>query len=275
MLAFKYVLGKIKFPCYVQPKLNGIRATWLPNEGLRSRSHGKEKGLIWDQRRLPHIYDALRQLPIKVDGELYKHGMSLQQINGRVSVKSIKTHPDVQSIHFHIFDIVSSDPFSDRWEALQHWSNYFNGSLKLVPTIFAENEQKADLAYQLFKRVQHYEGMMYRAIDAPYGTIEDCGNQENRWNYLLKRKDWLDIVCTVLGVQEGKGRLEGTLGAFVFETPGGKEFTAGSGLTDQQRAALWSMPTSQLTQMKVRIKYEMLSDGGRPLKPTIEEVDVS
>lgn len=54
-------------------------------------------------------------------------------------------------------------------------------------------------------RTADYEGMMYRQ-NTPYGLLQDCTNQENRWDTLLKRKDWLDEECEIVGVQMGTGK---------------------------------------------------------------------
>ena len=112
--------------------------------------------------------------------------------------------------------------------------------------------------------------MMYRSINDPYGMIDECGNKENRWATLLKRKDWLDMRCRIVGVNEGKGEFAGSVGAFVLQTEDGTTFQAGSGLTKFQRKAYWiEDPVGRIAV----VNYEMLSDGGVPLKPTIEMVE--
>ena len=275
MKAHKYKPGKMSFPCYVQPKLNGIRAIWVPGKGLNTYEQK-----TWDPNVLPHIHDALEKIETPLAGELYCHGLSLQQINARVAVNRVSPHNDVAKVSFNVFDAPSPKPFHERWEVMQTLTSVLDYCVSIVKTVFVSTPIQADMAYRLFK-TQKYEGMIYRQLDAPYGYLRGqhpdeslwCGNKENRWNYILKRKDWLDMICTIKELKEGKGQFEGNLGSFIMETPDGKEVDAGSGLTVQQRTAFWECPELVLGT-RVRINYEMLSDTGVPLKPTIEEVDI-
>ena len=275
MKAHKYKPGKMAFPCYVQPKLNGIRAIWVPGKGLNTYEQK-----VWDPCVLPHIHEALEKIETPLDGELYCHGLSLQQINARVAVNRVSPHTDVARVSFNVFDAPSPRPFQERSAFIEALSTSFDFCITVVQTVFVSTPVQADMAYRLFK-AQKYEGMIYRQLDAPYGYLRGqhpdeslwCGNKENRWNYILKRKDWLDMICTIKELKEGKGQFEGSLGSFIMETPDGKEVDAGSGLTIQQRTAFWECPQLVLGA-RVRINYEMLSDTGVPLKPTIEEVDI-
>jgi len=109
---------------------------------------------------------------------------------------------------------------------------------------------------------------MYK-LDEPYGFVENCGNKENRWKRMLKRKDWLDEEFEILDIEEGTNSNEGRVGALVFKASNGQRFTAGSGLSSHQRDEFWSSPP---IGRLCKIRYEMLSDDGIPLKPTIEYV---
>ena len=68
--------------------------------------------------------------------------------------------------------------------------------------------------------------MLHRA-DAPYAT--------GRSDALLKLKPLLDAEAVVVGHLPGKGRLAGLVGALEVETPEGRRFRIGSGLTDALR----------------------------------------
>jgi ATP-dependent DNA ligase len=275
MLAFKD-WKRIPFPCYVQPKLNGVRAMWIPGQGLHSRDE-----VMWNPAAVPHIVEGLERVKHPLDGELYCHGMSLQQINSRIAVKRTKVHADVLKVSYNVFDIAMPYSFHLRNERLRSIQHLFGPHITVVPTVFCNTEQEAELCYRLW-RSQNYEGMMYRDLQHEYGYHKKdaqpgwrvCGNKENRWNCLQKRKEWLDIVLPVRGVEEGKDGMRGTCGSLVFVLDG-HEFTAGSGLTRQQRAWFWARRHDEsIYNINVSLKYEMLSDTGVPLKPTIEQLDV-
>lgn len=71
------------------------------------------------------------------------------------------------------------------------------------------------------------EGLMLHRADAPYVT--------GRSDALLKLKPLLDAEAVVVGHLPGKGRLAGLVGALEVETPEGRRFRIGSGLTDVLR----------------------------------------
>lgn len=111
--------------------------------------------------------------------------------------------------------------------------------------------------------------MMYRIADAPYGLAEHCGNKENRWARLLKRKDFLDAEYPVIGVSEGINQFEGSLGSLILQLPNSRKVYVGTGYSIAERAEFWSHPP--LGKL-CRIKFEMLSDEGIPLKPVFEAI---
>ena len=79
--------------------------------------------------------------------------------------------------------------------------------------------------------------------------------KENKGNIILRTS------------KEGKGKFAGMVGSLELALPDGKTFNAGSGLTDIQRTEMMDWPP---IGQQARIKYEMLSDEGIPLKPTID-----
>lgn len=263
MLAKTWTRKYNSFPCAVQPKLNGIRALWH-NRALYSRDE-----IQWSPFRLPHIIEHLtKYFPDEsFDGELYCHGMSLQEINSRVAVKSIKPHPRHYDISYHIFDIPSSDPFEVRSAILEQLS--ITPPLVRVPTYTASGPEFLDQCHDYFKS-SAYEGSMLRSLSAPYGFADNCTNKENRWHCLLKRKDWEDAECEIIGIIQGKdihNVPQELVGALELRHPNGSFFSAGSGLTDSQRLAYWTEPP---LGRSARIRYAWLSDGRKPIQPQVE-----
>lgn len=275
MLAFRYQDRKkhLTFPCFVQPKLNGIRM--MSHDGkLQSRSHGREQPKEWAQHRLMHLRKELASVATNfiLDGELYLHGWSLQKINGAAAVNATEDRHDCGQLEYHVFDVLDIEalnrPFEERRSKLLLLNGFPFTQIKFVLGHMVFTEQQAEQMFAHYKLLG-YEGMMYRQADAPYGIPGLCTNKQNRWNYLLKRKDWLDDEFEVIGTEPGEGKYEGMCGSLVFAMPNGKQFTAGSGLSDREREDFQSNPP--LGRI-VTVKYEMLSDSGVPLKPTILEV---
>lgn len=248
-----------------QPKLNGIRCLYQSGN-LVSR-----EGEVWSHNCLRHIREAVKHLAPGnniLDGELYCHGMSLQQINSRVAVKRVDPHKDEYSVQFHIFDYVSRLPMIER--SLRLADMFRNAEqvygVQLVPTYTTRSIIDADKHHQQFKSLG-YEGTMYRCPLSSYAIVGEHKRKDNRVSWLLKRKDWLDLDATIVCVIEGNDDFEGTMGSFELDYKGTR-FRAGSGPTHQERAEYWKL-RDKMPGLTVKIKYEMLSDTGVPLKPVI------
>ncbi len=94
----------IKFPCFVQPKLNGLRC-WAVVENkavtLLSRQNTE-----WTA--LTHLVEEIKELPDGIyDGELYIHGPQFQKIIG--AVKRDEPNNLSAQIEYHIYDIVQEN----------------------------------------------------------------------------------------------------------------------------------------------------------------------
>jgi ATP-dependent DNA ligase len=265
---------------FVQPKLNGVRAMYK-NGKFMSRD-----GVVWSENCLSHIRAALAALPehVVLDGELYLHGISLQQINSRVAVMRQYPHDLERSVSYYVFDQVSTEGFAVRSSELSLlWREYIAERdathVPLVQTHFIALPRAADPLFYHYKELG-FEGLMYRHPLMPYSLPDICGNKENRSPWLLKRKTWLDLDAEIIEVCAGNNRLAHTCGSVSLrfeDLDTGKVvyFSAGSGLSDLQRDELWrrrediSDAFSCRAPWICKIQYEMLSDSGVPLKPTI------
>lgn len=261
---------KLTYPCYVQPKLNGVRMLYRDDQCQSRDEHW------WQDSMLRPIRDQLIDISTDfiLDGELYKHGWSLQEINGAASVNRKEPNAKTALIEYHVFDcIIVSDPtldFVSRWwllmNALGDWDKLTH--VKIVPTIQIQDDNEGESQYSVFRK-QRYEGMMYRQAHSPYGLASQCTNQENRWTCLQKRKEWMDAEGPVVDINEGEGKYAGMVGSLVVQVEPGKTVDIGSGLSDLQRTEFYSNPPIDFL---CRYRFEMYSDGGIPLKPQFEAI---
>jgi hypothetical protein len=269
MLAKSYKKTRVPYPCYVQPKLNGVRACWLGDK-LQSRSYGREEGLLWNREVIPHIFVALEQLPVSfLDGEIYLHDWSLQKLNSCARVTSSTPHVEGYKLQYHIFDIISDEPFYTRWEKMQEFQEKLKPPLFVVETVFCHSEAFGDLCYRNWK-ASGYEGSIYRDLNAHYGFEHNCPNQENRWSCLLKRKVRLDMECECVGVEESDRFIaikEPHIKSLQLRTKKGVVFSTGGGLSHEERVRFLKDPPIGCI---VKISYDSLSDALVPLQPSIE-----
>jgi DNA ligase 1 len=206
---------KIKYPAYAQPKLDGIRCVAILKEG---------ECTLWSRTRkqitsMPHIIAAIENMFKKdaaLDGELYNHEFraNFEHIVSMVRQEEPdEKHTDVQ---YHIYDTIRPGSFKERAEWL--WENVKKSDfLKLTPTNLVETEDQVLGSFQTFKSCG-YEGAIIRNA---------AGLYVGKRSYdLLKVKEFQDDEFEIVGVEEGRGKLQGHVGAFVCRTTDGKEFLA-------------------------------------------------
>ena len=173
--------SKITYPCYVQPKLDGMRALYEKTK-LISRK-GK------DIDTMGHIVDDIMMSTHQIlDGELYAHGRNFQE-NMRLIKKD--RGEETQEVKFHVYDLVSPAPFIERYNRLKEIiEDYW--TVELVPTYKIHSEQGLKEAHAKFLS-ESYEGTIVRHSDAGYGI-------NKRDSQLLKYKDFIDETYTVYAV---------------------------------------------------------------------------
>ena len=171
--------------------------------------------------------------------EDFKKGISLCQSKERKS--------DCDKICYVIFDIIDKDKFLSKQPdnnfeynyslMLQLYSTDSKPTLdySLIPTNFAnifiaKQEPEMTRLAELCKQ-RNWEGLMYRNGESSYAY--------KRTNNLLKIKQMKDLELKLIDMQEGTGRHEGRLGAFIVEYEG-NTVRIGSGFSDYQRTLYWN-----------------------------------
>jgi ATP-dependent DNA ligase len=124
MKAQPFQFGKMTYPAYAQPKLNGIRCVArkeVEDNGLFGKT---AKFILRSKEGLEYViteitdelYSIFKNLPeeIAFDGELYIHGESLNNIKASIPMKNeggtiSSPSRDKNMINFHIFDLSVAD----------------------------------------------------------------------------------------------------------------------------------------------------------------------
>ena len=104
MLALEYK-GLIKYPVWVQPKLDGVRCLIYMNNG--SIVFQSRQNTIYEpfEHIVPDVTNILKRMPPNsiLDGELYTHGLGFEQIVSMV--RRAKTrHPDLYKLKYTLYD---------------------------------------------------------------------------------------------------------------------------------------------------------------------------
>lgn len=253
---------KVKFPCYIQPKLDGIRcmAYWVGDELVLMSRGGKPLDV-------PHIQASLANSLVKdgvLDGELYIHGKNFQEITRLVK----KVRPESVTLEYHVYDGFrigqESKAFSDRiMELVDSVSNPdINGEhlpphVNMVENKLAWNPEQIQEAHTAFES-QGYEGIMIRNLEGAYKL-------KHRSADLLKLKSFLDSEYKVVGYETGDGRFEG-VPIWLCETPEGKTFSVVCKGTMEEKADDMAKADS-LVGKWLKVKYFELSEDNVPRFP--------
>ena len=217
MLAYDYKKKKncIKFPCYVQPKLDGVRAV-----GVGNRFYSRN----WIQfPELNHIKDEMSKVDttLILDGELYTDDINFEAIVGLVR-KANKTPEEVEKtkkIYYNVFDCIDKKlSFKDRYKKLENFfSKHSFKYLKLVKTETCDKEK--DIETYLDKYIKEgYEGVIMRNIEGRY-------EENTRSVELQKLKRFMDAEFKIIGYQTPTSGKEVGCVIWECETKEGNKFT--------------------------------------------------
>lgn len=257
-------------------KIDGVRCLmyWDGSE-IRTASRG---GNDYDAstsfiRKHPEFIKYFKDhSDIVLDGELYKHGKSLQQISGAARLE--KTADGMDWLQYFVYDVVdTSKPFSDRIIELAYLESvlpvefdpnreYEDGELRVqvVPHIIVKGWDEMVKLHDKYVE-EGWEGLVIRDPSKPY-------KPNGRTNDMIKIKHYQDSEFEIIGLSEG---LREEDMCFILVTSDGTEFKAkpmGSRELKQQ----YREDLDKLIGKMATVKYFYLSDDGTPLQPVLKAI---
>lgn len=300
MLVRKYndEKDKLTYPLFVQAKLDGARCVIYLNKEPNKNTDITNVIMYTRQKKeffgfenikrdilpvLMSMWDEKNKESVYIDGELYKHGLSLQDISGAVRNPNRDNIDKYKGIKFHIFDIFYphnlSIKFKDRLKCMTENISFCNKStsesknIECVPTILIKTEEDQDDLYHKLLGMK-YEGIILRNMDSLYLTHPTSNNLNIRSKYVLKRKMVYSDEFEVVDFIDGKrGRDKDAILWICKSHLNDKLFNATpKDTTYKDRYALFkdcSIDDNFNNKYKGRmmtIEYEDLSDSGIPLR---------
>lgn len=264
----------------VSKKIDGVRCSFYWKDGevkSASRGGGDYDYSTYQLREHPLLRSILSTHPDWVlDGELYKHGKSLQQISGAARME--KTAAGSNWLEYYVYDIMIPDlPFSDRYVLLHELAKLINQEsfnperewdkedlrMQVVPHVFITGDNKKDQIMDLHNQyvAEGWEGCVARDVSKPY-------KYGGRGMEMVKFKMYQDAEFEITGLSEG---LRPEDMCFTLKTAEGIEFKAkpmGSReLKEQYREDL-----NNLIGRMATVKFFYLSDEGTPLQPVLKAI---
>lgn len=256
---------KVKFPVLVQPKLDGMRclALFLPETKTVELFSRNGKPIV----AVPHLNEQLALFMGHcgfeiLDGELYNHEMR-HDFEGLMSIVRKNKEIDKDKVmQYHIYDCPhDSQNFAERHASLL---NAFEEAplpgLVLVNTVLAESHEKV-LSIDSENIMNGFEGSMVRNPLSLY--------QNKRTSDLLKVKMFLEEEFEILGMEEGRGKLQGHVGSFICAIPGSENQVTFSVKMEgkmSRLAELFQDPSLFLGK-KLTVRYQNLTNEGIPRFP--------
>ena len=217
---------------YASRKINGVRnLIYCKNGEIKTASRGAINYdlAIYHIISHPKLEEFFKNHPDAIlDGEIYKHGWTLNKISGICRTQS--TISDGKDLQFYWYDIVDlTKPFTERLKTMEEWSDELGGLTFEPERCFTEDE----LAIQFVPHTkisgwssmkslhdryvaEGWEGLVIRKADSLYQP----GMRNNNW---IKIKEYKESEYEIVGLSDG---LRDEDMCFIMKTPNGQEFKA-------------------------------------------------
>lgn len=253
----------------ITTKLDGFRLIAIKDNGgnvsFWSRVGQRVGGLVEIAAEL----EAAMPNGLVLDGELtisnYFEMESKEAYKAASKIIRLKGDTPKRGLTYRVFDGMAIDEwqnqncthsYDERRNLLEGLFGYAPAPIphiELLPILYRGDDMSK--VTELLEEVvaNNGEGVMCNICSAPYVW--------NRTWHLMKVKKFNSLDLLVVDIEEGEGRLAGTLGAIHVRYKGGNIVKVGSGFSDEERKLYWSQPDLILNKV-VEIKYFEESSSG-------------
>lgn len=264
------LVDKVKFPAFVQVKMDGMRFNAIVNAKDKSVEYRSRNGkeIKVDNWLLDEAFLAMAKnigmANVVFDGELIvvdDSGKLLDRKTGNgilnKAVKGTITQAESKQVRATIWDVIPLLYFREGKctvdyetrlgtvvSAIDNLGNNLKYLVSVVETTIADSLYKAQSLFETYHAAGQ-EGIILKTRD---GIWED-----KRAKHQIKFKGELECDLLCVGWEEGTGKNKGKLGALVLQSSDAKiNVSVGTGLTDEMRSEL----TLKKVQGKiVTVKY--------------------
>lgn len=240
---------------YCQPKLDGHRAMY--KDGVLYSRQGKELNL-------PHIVEAIQGAgldQLHLDGEIYLHGKTLQEISSLVK----RTQPGTEELVYHIYDVVSDKHYAARLSIICNEGVVVYDWPQAIEMLESHEvyDKNSLMAYHEQNLSAGYEGTMLRWGDEGY-------QDGKRSKHLLKLKNFTDSEYRIIGAEMGvpyiRGEEEFSVPVWVLDAGEGKTFTATAQGDMYEKHELWETRDQHIGKL-LTVKHHGKSKDDIPQLP--------
>jgi DNA ligase-1 len=259
MLAHQFNQKKkeIKYPCFVQPKLDGVRCITVSGR-LYSRNGNPFPTLEHIKKELDSLKDNL-----VLDGELYTDDINFEKIVGlvRKNTKTSEEKANTLKIYLNVFDYVDANlPYEKR---LSNLNDFFENNkglkyIKQVKTEECKNEKEIMEFLDKYTK-EGYEGLIIRNKKGKYA-------ENARSVDLQKLKKFIDEEFEITGYTTPTAGKEVGCVIWICKTKDGKTFNVRPQGNYDERKKLYRNGKKYIGKM-LTVKYQELTNDHVPRFP--------
>lgn len=257
-------LKKLPAKVFFQTKLNGERIR-IDNNKLVTSCNNEVPFLFRIKEEL--MKEGLMKYPL--DGELYCHGLSREEIHSMVSRRKVWNTAE-HTLEFHVFDLaVEGMQQAERIIRLKNILPENNPAIKMVETLF---DFKDNMLVHADRYISGgYEGVIIRDPEGFYIP--------RKTNNMLKFKPSSEDVYKIVGFEQEEtihGELKDSLGSLIVIDDDGRTFNVGTGkaLTKESRERLWK-EKGRLIGLWARVKHsDIVTVNGYPTCTSLLGIEI-
>lgn len=286
-----------KHGVYVEPKYDGIRAIVMIDPetnkmSIYSRTGKRFTGFKCIEYEAYKLLENGKRSNIVLDGELYKHGMHLQDISGIVRTIGSINSDDVsirpkEQLKLYIFDLYDKQrPNLQQWQRKELLDELFKrydanvnanrstsasasasaptSCITKVHTTIVHSKDQLEQLYDKYLK-EGYEGAIIRKKESVYepGT---------RSKQVFKLKPYHTSEFTIVDSKEGIGKDKGAiiliLASEGMDVNNASTFAAVPNVAYTERVKMWN-DRYDLLGKQATVQYVGLSKDGIPLQPKV------
>ncbi len=269
---------KLVYPVMVQHKLDGFRCIAHFNENGKVTLYSKS------MKPFVHLYHIKEELEHKfklknvyLDGELYSHGLKLNEISSLVMKKRELSNQEIEDekqIIYMVFDYVLQNViFEKRFELLKKIFKNVKSKNNYIQLVNCEIAKNKEQVYQLNDKylMEGYEGVIVRNKNGLYVYKKKSYD-------VLRTKEFKTGIFTIINGKAGTGSYSNTI---IWELQCNKDNSSkksfhaiqmGSEKVRKNIYDAFQKNRNDFIGKKVKVKYLAIDDYGCILRnPIVEE----
>lgn len=242
----------------ITTKLDGFRLIAIKDSSGEVKFYSRVGQLIEGLVEIDAEMKEFMPRNFALDGELtisnYFEMPSKDAYKAASKIIRLKGDTPKTGLTYRVFDCMTAEEFLsqkcdktyfERRETLATFAVVAE-HIEVLPVLYIGDDTSEVITWLNKVTANGGEGVMLNLASAEYVW-------GRTWN-LMKVKKFTSLDLEVVGVEEGSGRLAGTLGAIHVRYKDGNVVKVGSGFSDEERKLFWNSPELILNKV-VEVKY--------------------